>query len=47
LRLRERLQKNWNEVKKVTTPYMFDKSINERASPENPPDGRGSGYKIG
>lgn len=47
LRLREKIQSTWVEVKNLTEHYLHDPKINNRATLENRPEPRGSGYRVG
>lgn len=47
LRFREKLAYNWAETVRMTQPYLFDPKINSRAGPNNLPESRALGYKIG
>lgn len=47
LRLREKIENTWQEVRKITQPYLFDPKINTQATLDNPPSSRGCGFRVG
>ena len=44
---KEKLEKAWDETLKVTEPYRFDPWTNKRGSPDNIPEARNFGLRIG
>ena len=44
---KEKLEKAWDETLKVTEPYRFDPWTNQRGSPDNIPEARNFGLRIG
>jgi hypothetical protein len=43
---KKQLLKNWDETLKVTQPYRFDPSLNQKASTTNLPESRNFGFRI-